>query len=44
MLCKVEDRLFPHYDDDGDGCMNEQEWERLWYHFDLDGGYIISIA
>ncbi|XP_076469614.1 uncharacterized protein LOC143299954 [Babylonia areolata] len=34
--CNVEDRLFPRYDSDGDGCMNEMEWERLWYHFDLD--------
>ena len=36
-LCNVEDDLFPRYDGNSDGCMNEQEWERLWYHFDLDG-------
>merc|ERR1712142_483260 len=32
----AEDNLFSRYEISGDVCMDLREWERLWYHFDLN--------
>eukprot|EP00916_Digyalum_oweni_P006006 GHVL01010361.1.p2 GENE.GHVL01010361.1~~GHVL01010361.1.p2 ORF type:complete len:126 (+),score=11.32 GHVL01010361.1:60-437(+) len=43
VFCNVEDHLFPHYSG-VDDCMDETEWERLWFHFDLnDDGNVTKL-